>query len=79
MNSPRRQALASDTFLLKASLGKSLIPGVGQGIYKIGLENLMVPEKKHTLKEHNDGGTTEEQLKGSQWPRARNSATKCIA
>ena len=47
MNSPRRQALASDTILLKVSLGKSLIPGVGQGIYKISLENLMVPEKKN--------------------------------
>ena len=62
MNSPRRQALASDTILLKVSLGKSLIPGVGQGIYKISLENLMVPEKKNILKEHIDGDTTEEQL-----------------
>ena len=62
MNSPRRQGLVSDPLPLKGSLGKWLIPGVGQGIYKMSLENLMVPEKKNVLKEHSDGGMTEGQL-----------------
>ena len=75
MNSPRKQGLVSDPLPLKGSLGKWLIPGVGQGIYKMSLENLMVPEEKNVLKEHSDGGHDRRAAgltwKGSQWPRVK--------
>lgn len=32
-------------------LGESLIPGIEQGKYKMGLEHLTVPEGKEVLKE----------------------------
>lgn len=43
------------------SLGKWLISRVGQGIYKMSLEHVMVPEWKKVLKEHNYGDSTKGQ------------------
>lgn len=42
-------------YISQSSLEGWLIPGVGQGIYKMSLEHFVVPKNKEVFKKTNDG------------------------
>lgn len=83
-STPTTQIMVSNSVLQWKELGERMFAGVGQRIYKVILENLVMPETKGVLKKEDDEGMSkwhrviERAFKGQNWNNLHNKINNII-